>query len=503
MPKIAPQKFYQTPAQIPMQTPAQMPAQTPAQTPAQMPGPKAFSLVYNSAVTAGRCMVFCLFSLFFISALVLNLLANPGPAHANSRPDLSSDPLDAGQTFRMDAISRPAGLRFPVVFYLAIDHPSIMNIIEQTEDRKLVPGANVNLPLYIGYLVVDENNGFVFVSRVDNLPLVKKYVSSIVLEQQQKQQNGLTCSVEGPYFCAPENSWSAVWVLLNDFYRKGVYVAGYTTGQDANVSFVPSFKAERSEAQHMASVLYPKEWPEISNNLLGMKAFSRQAYGLPLYAQWWYGMNSAVSLNQGFVPQNMAFPLVYYVNLTNQGVQKFQKRMGQEKAEGEFNNTSAPQYAGYLVVDQDYTYLFTRKCSFSISLPMLVNVENALKPGEQTEVDGFFNMRISAPAHSWNGLGVFLAKIVSSGDYEIFAYTSGKPAIYNLSLPPAPPASGGSLHFKNNINDFSYLYETKQMLSDYEKEGLIKFNSILFYEFGWPAQWAKGSSAPRLENAWK
>ena len=441
------------------------------------------------------------FMLSFILLFTFSLLANAGLAKAAPRPDFFSEGGDTGKTFRMDAISRPANLHFPVVFYLAMDHPGVINIIQQSEDRKLVPGTNINLPFYIGYLVVDESNNYVFVSRVDNLPALTSYVGNIILEQQKNRQNGMICSPEGPYFCAPEKSWSAVWVLLNEFYRKGVYVAGYTVGQEANNSFVPSFKSQRTEAQYMASVLYPQSWPEFSNNLLGMKPFSRQAYDLPIYAQWWYGMNSSINLNQGFVPQNISFPLIYYFNLTAQGVEKFGAKGGNKEGE-EVNNSSGSMYAGYLVVDRNYTYLFTRKSSFSISLPSLVNVENSLKPGEQTTVDGFFNTYISAPAHSWNGLGVFLAKIVSTGDYEIFGYTSGKPAIFNFSPPPAPRAKSSNLQFKKNINTFSYIYDERKMLNNYDEAGLTKFNSLLFYEFGWPEHWAKGATAPRLESPW-
>jgi hypothetical protein len=49
---------------------------------------------------------------------------------------------------------------------------------------------------------------------------------------------------------------------------------------------------------------------------------------------------------------------------------------------------------------------------------------------------GLYGSRFTASPFSWGGLGLFLSKIVSSGDYEIFAYTGGKSPSYNFPRRP-------------------------------------------------------------------
>lgn len=397
------------------------------------------------------------------------------------------------KSYALDQISRPSQISFPVVFYLSIDHPGLIKTMEQVNTREILPENEQYLPIYIGYIKVDSLNHIVFVSKVDNILPIKQYVESIILNQQLNQKEGYFCSAEEPKFCAEKDAWSSVWVLLNDLYRGGVYVTAYTVGHEPDNYFVPNFKSRRAEAKQVASIYYPEQWPEFSNNLIGMKSFNKQAYGLPIYAQWWYGFDVSVVLEKGTVPANIKFPLIYYIRLTGKGALKY-------APEDSIEEMDVPSYLGYLAVNDEYTWVFTRKSEFNTSIPGLVNWENSLKPTQATSVSGFFGSSITAPSHSWNGVGVFLAKLVSSGDYEIFAYSSGRPPSYNFN--PSFSTQHKAGEYKNSIDSFSYIYDNEELFKEFELDGLERFNSILFYEFRWPERWQQGAFGPVLESPW-
>jgi hypothetical protein len=54
-------------------------------------------------------------------------------------------------------------------------------------------------------------------------------------------------------------------------------------------------------------------------------------------------------------PENIKFPLVFYFNLTARGV------LRNAPQDESYKDIKTPLYAGYLVVDQTYTYRFTRQ----------------------------------------------------------------------------------------------------------------------------------------------
>lgn len=351
----------------------------------------------------------------------------------------------------------------------------------------------ITLPAYMGYLVVDNTNQVTFVNKNTKYPVAASMVDAVALAYNQQQESGSSqiCSGDKPKFCAEQGTWNAVWVLMNDLWRKGVVVSAYTTGVPADQYFVPNYKKLRNEKQRLASVKYADDWPEFSNNTYSMLSF-RQEWDLPVFADNWEVMGETVRVTAE-KPANISFPLAFYFNLTAQGVHNNAPQTE------EYKNVKAPLYAGYLVIDQTYTYRFTRRSPFSVSLSGMVNQENDLNAMENSEFSGLYGSHFTGIAHTWAGLGVFLAKVVATGDYEIFAYTSGKSPSYNFE--PDLPGQKLARH-KNNIAAGLLLYTNGNMLAKHEFKGLSKFNSIMFFEPDWPQRWAKGEFRPRHEQEW-
>ena len=425
--------------------------------------------------------------LYAFSAFLCLMLLAAGAGHA----------AGSGEEYKIEGFLRPPGLSFPIVFYLSMDHPGPQKAMFESKAHTMAPGLDpdekIDLPIYMGYLVVDNVNRSTFVSKNSKYPAANNMVDAVLFahNQQQEMQGGEICSKEAPAFCADQGTWNAVWVLLNDLWRKGVFVSAYTMGVPPDQYFVPNYKTLRTENQRLASPLYPEEWPEFSNNTYYMKNF-QQAWDLPIFADNWKIMGETIEV-PAQAPGNIKFPLVFYFNLTARGV------LRNAPQDEEYKNIKTPLYAGYLVVDETYTYRFTRKSPFNISLSAMTNRENSLNAMAAYENAGLYGSRFTASPFSWGGLGLFLSKIVSSGDYEIFAYTGGKSPSYNFS--PAPPNQKPARK-KDNIAYSRRLYDNGEMLSNEDFPGLSKFNSIMFFEPDWPERWGKGEFQPRHELEW-
>lgn len=422
------------------------------------------------------------FSIFLCMALFA-----AGTAHAG----------DNGEEYRIKGFLRPPGLSFPIVFYLSMDHPGPQKAMLESKVHTMAPGLDpdedINLPVYMGYLVVDNINQATFVSKNSKYPAANNMVDAVIFahSRQQEKAGGEVCSKESPVFCAGQGTWNAVWVLLNDLWRDGIVVSAYTMGVPPDQYFIPNYKNLRTERQRLASPLYPEEWPEFSNNTYSMKNF-QQAWGLPIFADNWAIMGETIKVPSQ-KPENIKFPLVFYFNLTARGV------LRNAPQNESYKDIKTPLYAGYLVVDQTYTYRFTRKSPFNVSLSAMTNQENSLKEMPAYDAPGLYGSRFTASPFSWAGLGLFLSKIVSSGDYEIFAYTSGKSPSYNFS--PEPP-NQKQARKKDNISYARRLYDNGEMLSSGDFPGLSRFNSIMFFEPDWPERWERGEFKPRHEQEW-
>lgn len=398
--------------------------------------------------------------------------------------------------YNIPGFLRPSNLTFPVVFYLSMDHPGPHKAMVEAKTRTLSPQLkqddNITLPIYLGYLVVSNTNQVRFINRNSKYPFASILVNTVlVAHNQQPPKNNRICSEEPPFFCAEPDTWTAVWVLLNDLWRKGVYVSAYTKGTAPDQHFVPYYTNSRDEKQRLASVLHAKDWPVFSNNTLSMHPF-KQAWNLPIYADSWKLMGEVTKVT-GQRPADLKFPLVFYISLTSQGVYR------QAPKNEEFENLKAPLYAGHLIVDHTYAYRFTRKINFPVSLTTLASAENALRPMGNSEFVGIYNSGFQGTAHTWGGVGIFLAKLINTGDYEVFAYSSGKSPDYNYN-----PSFRNQklLRHRDNIASSLMIYDNLDAFPQNYPAGLSSFNSLIFFDPNGAELWKKGEFKPSHEQEW-
>ena len=421
------------------------------------------------------------FFLFFL--LSAGLVASPAVAQKHADYDLRGK-NDYHWRAELNSAAPPAGVIFPAIYYLSLGDLGGLSF-EQTTDSeqysdippaqrknlraKMNPKdlAQLNLPMYIGYLAVNKYN-YEFVSRVDN-PAVQLMLEGMPILNPRSHQRSI-CS-EQPYICAPNNTWNAAWVVLNEFYSRGIYVSAYSYGPEAAElakNFAPKYAGLNQE--HL--------WPEFSNPLPQMRSFKQQGYGHYLLADWWGRAGEEIKLERDDGFYHGDFPQYYYIALTAKGVE------GLNLTQTAKEKMQVPMYAGELVVDENYNLSFNNKSAYPLSLTALVKAENALVLGERSIVDGLFDSKISAPSRTWNGLGVFLAKIQMSGDYTIFGFNSQEKETKDFEVKFLNPRPWSQ---KDALDPLASAFQIFRLESYIDMQ---TFDGKAFYELDWPERWS-------------
>lgn len=91
--------------------------------------------------------------LYAFSAFLCLMLLAAGAGHA----------AGSGEEYKIEGFLRPPGLSFPIVFYLSMDHPGPQKAMFESKAHTMAPGLDpdeeIDLPIYMGYLVVDNSTG--------------------------------------------------------------------------------------------------------------------------------------------------------------------------------------------------------------------------------------------------------------------------------------------------------------------------------------------------------